>query len=334
MIKRRTTLRLASLASVCFALLAFLTSPGPAAAAQNQNIPAWLNAYVGDEDGKISMVVLHRARELYFKRVKDGSVHNACYFAMDATRPSDLGNDRLGRRFYVVCEESKSFRAIASGHGSGRNLKGYANFANGRRCAKNFGNALDSNLTSGGEYYTAEEKTSFKGYYRTAAGQEVAYLRSFVQFDGDGEAVTARQRAIGGHPAQVLRGLCLKKMPNSPYAKNDGLVPVGTLVDYAGGRSNGCTSWTAADAKWLMPLIRDNPTTLYIYPQSSDVQAVAQAIKAGRSPSQQGLYWNASCLSDIGAPRFWSADELGPIIARYEAAHPAPEPSPLPLCKP
>ena len=332
MIKRKTTLPLAGLASVCVALLTFLTSPGPAAAAQNQTIPTWLNAYVGDEDGKISLVVLQRAREFYLGKVKDGSVHNACYFAMDATRPSDLGNDRLGRRFYVICENDKSFRAIAASHGGGRNLPGCANFANGRRCAKNFGNALDSDLTAGGEYETAEEKTSFKGYYRAAAGRDEAYLRSFVQFDGEGEAGTARKREIGGHPAQVLRGLCMKKMPDSPYAKNDGLVPVGTLVDYAGGRSNGCTSWTAADAQWLMPMIRDNPTTLYVYPQSSDILAVAQALKSGRSPAQQGLYWNTSCLGEIGAPRYWSADDLGPIIARYEVAHPAPAPRPLPLC--
>jgi hypothetical protein len=43
-------------------------------------------------------------------------------------------------------------------------------------------------------------------------------------------------------------------------------------------------------------------------------------------------YWNGSCLSEIGKPHFWSADDLGPIIARYEAAHPAPAPRPLPLC--
>ncbi|WP_421693874.1 hypothetical protein [Aestuariivirga sp.] len=331
---RRTTVRLACFLSVFAALFVFLASTGRATAAQSQAIPAWLNAYVGDEDGKISLVVLQRAREFFLKKARAGDVRNPCYFAMDATRPSDLGNDQLGRRFYVICEADKSFRAIASGHGSGRNLKGYADFANGRRCAKNFGNALDSNLTTGGEYETAEEKTSFKGYYRTASGKDEAYVRSFIQFDGDGETSTARKRAIGGHPAQVLRGLCMKKMPDSPYAKDDGLVPVGKLVDYAGGRSNGCTSWSAADAKWLMPLIRENPTTLYVYPQSSDVQAVARAVKSRRSPAQQGLYWNASCLSEIGAPRFWPADELGPVIARYEVAHPTPEPKPLPLCKP
>jgi hypothetical protein len=42
--------------------------------------------------------------------------------------------------------------------------------------------------------------------------------RSFVQFDGGGETANARQREIGGHAAVLLRGLCLRKKPDSPYA--------------------------------------------------------------------------------------------------------------------
>ena len=80
-------------------------------------IPAWLQAHVGDSDGQISTVVLERARALYLKKVAQGAVTNPCYFAMDATRPGDLGNGVLGRRYYVVCEASQSFRAISSGHG-------------------------------------------------------------------------------------------------------------------------------------------------------------------------------------------------------------------------
>ena len=78
-------------------------------------VPAWLQAHVGDADGQISQVVLERARALYQKKVAQGAVKNPCYFAMDATRPGDLGNGVLGRRYYVVCEASQSFRAIASG---------------------------------------------------------------------------------------------------------------------------------------------------------------------------------------------------------------------------
>ena len=85
----------------------------------------------------------------------------------------DLGN--AGRRFYVICEADRSFRAISAGHGGGRNLKGIANFANGKRCAKNFSNAMDSRLTTGGAYVTSETITSFKGYYRVSAGKDAAF---------------------------------------------------------------------------------------------------------------------------------------------------------------
>ncbi len=99
--------------------------------AASSDVPAWLQAHVGNSDGQISQIVLERARALYRKKVAQGAVKNPCYFAMDATRPSDLGNGVLGRRYYVICEASESFRAISSGHGSGRNLKGVVDFSNG-----------------------------------------------------------------------------------------------------------------------------------------------------------------------------------------------------------
>ncbi|MER9585129.1 hypothetical protein [Mesorhizobium sp. M0276] len=291
------------------------------------DVPAWLQAHVGDSDGQISQVVLERARGLYLKKVAQGAVKNPCYFAMDATRPSDLGDGKPGHRYYVICEAGQSFRAISSGHGSGRNLKGVVDFANGRRCAKNFGNAMDSSLTAGGAYMTSEAKTSFKGYYRIGAKQDAVFQRTFIQFDGEGEAANARQRVIGGHAAQVLHGMCLRKNPKSSHADHDGYVPFGKLVDYASGRSNGCTSWSPADAQQIIPMVKDNPTTLYIYPESHDIAAVAS------SRSQSGAYWNASCLKEIGTPKFWPRKTLEPIIAQYSKDHPAPPPQPVPICK-
>ena len=126
------------------------------------------------------------------EEVREGAVNNPCYFAMDATRPGSLG-----RRFYIICEADRTFRAVPSGHGDGRNLEGIADFANDIRCAKNFSNALDSQLTTGGPYVTAEIRTSFKGYYRDPGGNSVALMRSFVQFDGEGDAANARRRAMG-----------------------------------------------------------------------------------------------------------------------------------------
>lgn len=292
-----------------------------AAAEQPSDVPAWLRSHVGEGEGQIAPVVLQRARALYLKNVAAGVVNNPCYFAMDATRPHRGG---LGKRFYTICEADRTFRAAATGHGSGRNVKGAPNFSNGKECAKNFGNALDSYLTTGGAYVTAETRTLFKGYYRASAKQETALVRSFVQFDGEGETANARARDIGGHAAVLLRQIHFRYMPRSPYANENGCVPVGTLEDYASGRSNGCTSWSRSDAEKIIPLLKD-PTTLYIYPESADIKAVAQAVSARRPHSSNGPYWNAACLKQIGAPKFWSRELLEPILARY---HKDPEPGP------
>jgi hypothetical protein len=308
-------------------IVALSGSPQSFAVEQPSDIPAWLRAHVGEGEGQIAQVVLQRARALYLEKVSEGAVKNPCYFAMDATRPGELG-----RRFYVICESDRSFRAISAGHGSGRDLKGIADFANGIRCAKNFSNAMDSKLTTGGAYVTGETSTFFKGYYRVSAGKDAALIRSFVQFDGEGDAANARPRAIGGHPAVLLRGVCLRKDPESSYANHDGYVPFGTLVNYTGGRSNGCTSWSPSDAGQIIPMLKDKPTTLYIYPESHDIDAVAQAVKAGRS-LRAGLYWNASCLKEIGSPKFWPKETLEPILAQYKKDHPAPPPRPTPICK-
>ncbi|MGD0533479.1 MAG: hypothetical protein ABSA62_14765, partial [Methyloceanibacter sp.] len=294
-------------------LIAFSDLPRSFSAWQPSGIPAWLRTHVGEGEGQIAQVVLQRARALYLQKVSEGAVKNPCYFAMDATRPGGLG-----RRFYVICETDQTFRVVPVGHGNGRDLKGIANFANGIQCAKNFSNAMDSKLTTGGAYVTGEENTSFKGYYRNSSGNYVALSRSFVQFDGKGDTANARPRAIGGHPAVLLREVCLRKDPDSPYANHDGYVPSGKLVDYAGGRSNGCTSWSASDARQIIPIMKDKPTTLYIYPESHDIDAVAQAVKAGRPPSRAGLYWNASCLKEIGSPKFWPKETLEPILIQYK----------------
>jgi hypothetical protein len=288
---------------------------------------------VGEGEGQIAQVVLQRARSLYFQKVRTGVVRNPCYFAMDATRPHDLEDGKWGRRFYVICESEQSFRAFSAGHGGGRNVQAVASFANGKRCAKNFGNAMDSRLTTGGAYITREIRTSFKGYYRASPTRDAMLIRSFVQFDGEGDTANARQREIGGHPAELLRNVCLRKDPHSSYADRDGYVPFGQLEEYAGGRSNGCTSWSPADARQIIPIVKDNPTTLYIYPEAADIESVAKALDTGRSLASAGLYWNASCLKEIGAPKFWHKDSLEPLLERYNREHPGPPQRPPPICK-
>jgi hypothetical protein len=289
---------LLGIVSLLIILIALWGFPRSFAAEPASDVPAWLKAHVGEGDGQIAPLVLQRARALYQQKLSAGAVKNPCYFAMDATRPAGFG-----RRFYIICEADQTFRAVPSGHGSGRAVPG-ANFTNGIQCAKNFSNAMDSKLTTGGAYVTDETVTRFKGYYRNGAGKYVAFSRSFVQFEGEGDTANARPRAIGGHPAAVLRIACRRKDPDSPNADSEGYVRVGKLVDYAAGRSNGCTSWSQGDAAKIIPLMKE-PSALYIYPESSDIAAIAQAIKAGKSLSRAGLYWNASCLRAIGAPKFW-----------------------------
>jgi len=193
--------------------LPWLVAPVPAAretpaeaspempAKKPQELPEWLQAHVGNGSGQIAPVVLERARAHYLKKVAEGVIKNPCYFAKDATRPAGAG-----RRFYVICEADQSFRAVSSGHGNGRKLRG-ANFANGIRCAKNFSNAEGSKLTTGGAYVTAETRPGFKGYYRSK-GKRVPFVRKFLLFDGEGDTANARERAIGGHPAVLLRAKC------------------------------------------------------------------------------------------------------------------------------
>ncbi|HEY1863374.1 MAG TPA: hypothetical protein VGG77_06720 [Roseiarcus sp.] len=310
------------------AVLIALAGASPSLAAGQPSFPAWLQAHVGEGEGQIAPVVLERARALYQRK----GVRNPCYFAMDATRPHDLGGG-LGRRFYIICEAQGSFRAISAGHGGGRDLAGAADFANGRRCVKNFGNAMDSDLTAGGTYVTGETTASFKGYYRASGGGDALFMRAFLKFDGEGETANARERAIGGHPAVLLRGVCRRKDPTSPHADPDGYVPFGKLVNYEAGRSDGCTSWSASNAAAIMAMVNGDPTTLYIYPESRDIDAVVRAVQAGEAPSRAGLYWNAACLKDIGAPRFWRKETLEPILARWREAHPAPPPQPPPICR-
>ncbi len=329
----KSVLHIRGSALVPFILVLILAAPSFAAEGPLE-IPDWLQSHVGLGDGQIAATVLQRSRALHLQEVRKGMIKNPCYFAMDATRPHVMGNNQLGRRFYIICEAIQSFRAIPAGHGGGRNLKGLPKITNGRSCAKNFSNALDSKLTDGGAYITAELKTSFKGYYRTSGKQKSTLHRTFIQFDGQGETENAREREIGGHAAVLLRGMCRLKDPKSRYADSEGYVFLGNLVDYVGGRSSGCTTWSISDAKKIIAMVKYHPTTLYIYPEAGDIEAVAQFQKEpGKSSSETKPYWNTSCLKQIKTPKFWSKDKLEPLLERYKKAHPKPAPQPIPLCK-
>ncbi|WP_243614665.1 murein L,D-transpeptidase catalytic domain-containing protein [Shimia aestuarii] len=314
---------LAALAALCVGL------PG-AVAANPAPVPAWLQTHVGVGEGKIASVVLHRARDLYQKKRAQGSVRNACYFAMDATRPSTGQDGKAGRRFYIICEDSRTFRAISSGYGNGRKLH-RANFSNGRECAQNFSNAEGSKLTAGGAYVTAETRTSFKGVIHED-GAKTPFYRTFILFDGEGETQNARERAIGGHRAAFVRWQCRFEDPENPHADDEGYVPFGRLIDYTSGRSNGCTTWSEDHSQEIISLVEGNPTTLYIYPESGDIDAVARTVSKKATLAGSGLYWNTACLEKIGAPQFWPKQRLQPIINTWRQSLPKQPPRVLPIC--
>ncbi|WP_282153270.1 hypothetical protein [Ruegeria atlantica] len=157
--------------------------------ARSADFPAWLQKHIATSDGQIAPVVLKRARALYRSKISQGVVRNACHFAKDAIRPSTASSGTLGRRFYIICEILKSFRAVSSGYGNGRRLQ-YGDFSNVRQCAKNFSNAEGSKLTAGGSYVTAETRTSFKGYFNQSE-KTTPFYRTFLLFDGEGETSNA-----------------------------------------------------------------------------------------------------------------------------------------------
>lgn len=295
------------------------------------DVPGWLQKHVGYGEGQIAPIVLERARALYLEKRRSGAVKNPCYLAKDATRPSTAKNGAPGRRFYVICEDSQLFRATSSGYGNGRKLQ-KANFANGRQCARHFSNAEGSKLTMGGAYITAETRTSFKGYVKQS-GQTKPFHRTFLLFDGQGETRNARERAIGGHPAVFVKWQCRFSNPQSPHADDEGYVPYGRLVNYTGGRSNGCTTWSPEESRDILALVEGRPTTLYIYPESKDIAAVAKAVKSGTTPARAGTYWNTTCLDAIGTPKFWPKRQLQPIINAWRDALPKQPPLELPLCR-
>jgi hypothetical protein len=110
-------LNIVKLASRLIIVIALAASSRSFAAEKPSDIPAWLRPNVGEGESQIAPVVLQRARALYFKKVHAGAIRNPCYFAMDATRPHDLNDGKVGARFYVICESARSFRAFSAGHG-------------------------------------------------------------------------------------------------------------------------------------------------------------------------------------------------------------------------
>ena len=114
---RSVLLNMVKISSLFLIVIALSMSSRSFAAEQPSDIPAWLSPNVGEGEGQIAQVVLQRARALYLQKVRAGAVRNPCYFAMDATRPHDLGDGKLGRGFTLSAnpaDRSVRFRRVTA----------------------------------------------------------------------------------------------------------------------------------------------------------------------------------------------------------------------------
>lgn len=291
------------------------TRPPKELVVSEDEIPAFLKNKIGDGPDQIEPVVLERARKAYINQTIKGKTNNACYMAMDATRPHLLNQKKadagapiqIGNRLYLICESLGIFKALPSGHGGGINLSkrdASLNLKNGRHCVKYFGNVQESNFTMGGLYVTGNIDKFFKGRLKQKDGSYCDFYRPFLNMIGEGETANAKQRAIGAHPAVLFntsKELCDL---SSPHANRLGYVRYGEkLIDYSGGRTEGCLGLQPDIAPAILAIAEDRPMSIYIYPQKSDIQKMTDASVTEKP------YWNAECLKAIGTPVYFGANE-------------------------
>jgi hypothetical protein len=131
----------------------------------------------------------------------------------------------------------------------------------------------------------------------------------------------------------VIRELCELEAPGNPYADQRVTFCLERWWITALAAATTVPVGFPSDAERILALVKDKPTTLYIYPESTDIVAVARAVKAGRSLSRAGLYWNPSCVREIGSPNFWPRETLEPVLVQYKKLHPPSPPQPPPICR-
>ena len=61
----------------------------------------------------------------------------------------------------------------------------------------------------------------------------------------------------------------------------------------------GCTTWSPADSKKVLAMVEGNPTTLYIYPESGDIGAVAQAELPAMQPDVLVVPHHGAATTDL-----------------------------------
>ncbi len=276
------------------------------------DIPGFLRQHVGDGPDQISEVVLQRARTHFFEKRNARKAKNVCYAAMDATRPHLLNEKEadkgaamvLGNRLYLICESLGIFKALPVSHGGGIDLKKQngPDLKNGRHCAKYFGNIDSTYLTMGGRYMTDIMKYFYKGKVRQKDGGYCDYSRPFLTFTGEGETANAKERAIGAHPVLKMGQGSEHCDITNPHADAQGYVYFADkLINYNGGRTEGCLGMPEEDAALILTVAKDHPMSVYVYPQKADIENM--------SDPESKPYWNKECLAEIGTPKYYGDGE-------------------------
>ena len=72
-------------------------------------------------------------------------------------------------------------------------------------------------------------------------------------------------------------------------------------------------------------MMKDKPTTLYIYPESTDIDGdrasgEGRPVAVARRPLLERLVPESRSAS----PKFWPKETLEPILVKYKEAHPQP----------
>ena len=110
----------------------------------------------------------------------------------------------------------------------------------GSRCARNFGDAMDAELTIEQGLMCGVGKPLSKAIFHVSAREPPDFSTHSCGFTtAKAEPRDARRRAMTASRRGVGWTMCVKD-PDGPYADHDGYVPVGKVVDYAAATATSC----------------------------------------------------------------------------------------------
>ncbi len=145
--------------------IAVSTSRPLSAAEQSADVPGWLRPYVGDGERQISQVVLQRARALYLRKIAQHAVKNSCYFQSYGRNAPQRYRRRAKRDADFMSSAKLPTRFTPSGRVTAAAaiypaLQISRMGENARRTSAM--RWICSLTAGGGDYVTAEAKSSFK----------------------------------------------------------------------------------------------------------------------------------------------------------------------------